>query len=187
MRIGAAVKMTIYLIRHGKTVANERHLYCGQTDLGLSKAGAEELRAINYDIDNVRFITSGMKRTEETLHILFGLKPHLREPRFREVNFGIFEMHSYGQLKDTAAYQAWLSGDNETNIPPDGESGAQMTARVLEAFAEIKTDTVIVTHGGVIAAIMAFLFPNEPKSRYDWQPQPGHGYAITDNTYRSIP
>ena len=25
--------MTIYLIRHGKTEANEKHLYCGSTDL----------------------------------------------------------------------------------------------------------------------------------------------------------
>ena len=28
--------MTIYLIRHGKTEANEKHLYCGSTDLSLS-------------------------------------------------------------------------------------------------------------------------------------------------------
>ena len=35
--------MTIYLIRHGKTEANEKHLYCGSTDLPLSEAGKEEL------------------------------------------------------------------------------------------------------------------------------------------------
>ena len=31
--------MTIYLIRHGKTEANERLLYCGSTDLSLTEVG----------------------------------------------------------------------------------------------------------------------------------------------------
>ena len=170
--------MTIYLIRHGKTEANEKHLYCGSTDLSLSVAGREELQNIRYDIKNVRFITSGMKRTNETLQMLFGDVPYEIEPRFREVNFGIFEMHSYDQLKDTEEYQAWLAGDNEINVPPKGESGEQMKARVLEALSEIKDDTCVITHGGVIASIMEYLFPNEGKNRYQWQPKPGRGYAI---------
>ena len=170
--------MTIYLIRHGKTEANEKHLYCGSTDLSLSVAGREELQNIRYDIKNVRFITSGMKRTNETLQMLFGDVPYEVEPRFREVDFGIFEMHSYDQLKDTEEYQAWLAGDNEINVPPKGESGEQMKARVLEALSEIKDDTCVITHGGVIASIMEYLFPNEGKNRYQWQPKPGRGYAI---------
>ena len=178
--------MTIYLIRHGKTAANESHLYCGSTDLSLSVAGREELQNIRYDIKNVRFITSGMKRTNETLQMLFGDVPYEIEPRFREVNFGIFEMHSYDQLKDTEEYQAWLAGDNEINVPPKGESGEQMKARVLEAFSEIKEDTCIITHGGAIAAIMEHLFPNEGKNRYEWQPHPGCGYVIRESTYMML-
>ena len=73
--------MTIYLIRHGKTEANEKHLYCGSTDLPLSKAGKEALQGVHYDIKNVRFITSGMKRTNETLQMLFGDVPYEVEPR----------------------------------------------------------------------------------------------------------
>lgn len=172
--------MTIYLIRHGKTEANEKHLYCGRTDLPLSREGTAELRKVKYDIKNVRFLTSGMKRTEQTLHILFGNVPFAVEPRFREVDFGSFEMQSYWELKDRQDYQTWLAGDNEENVPPHGESGSQMKKRVLEAFAEIKEDTVLVTHGGVIAAIMGHLFPEENKNRYQWQPKPGQGYIITN-------
>lgn len=179
--------MKVYLIRHGKTEANERHLYCGSTDLPLSDAGAAELRGLRYEIENVRFLTSGMRRANETLHILFGEVPFQTDPRFREVDFGIFEMHSYQELKDTPAYQTWLTGDNEANVPPAGESGAQMRRRVLEAFSEIREDTVLVTHGGVIAAIMAYLFPDEHKTRYDWQPQPGHGYEISGGCYGPLP
>ena len=170
--------MTIYLIRHGKTEANEKHLYCGSTDLPLSEAGKAELQGLCYDIKNVRFITSGMKRTNETLNILFGDVPFDTDPRFREVDFGIFEMRSYEELKDTPDYQVWLTGDNESNVPPEGESGAQMKERVLAAFSEIKDDTCIITHGGVIAAIMEQLFPEENKNLYQWQPKPGQGYRI---------
>ena len=177
--------MMIYLIRHGKTEANEKHLYCGSTDLPLSETGRKELSQIRYDIKNVRFLTSGMKRTNETLQILFGDVPYSEDSRFREVDFGTFEMHSYEQLKDMPAYQAWCSGDNDVNVPPDGESGAQMRKRVLQAFSEIQEDTCIITHGGVIAAIMEHLFPEENKNRYQWQPKNGCGYLIENKIYRS--
>ena len=179
--------MTIYLIRHGKTAANEMRLYCGSTDLPLSETGKKELQALHYDFKNLRFLTSGMKRTNETLQMLFGDVPFAIEPRFREMDFGIFEMNSYDHLKNTAEYQAWLVGDNEVNIPPQGESGLQMKMRVLEAFSEIREDTCIITHGGVIAAIMSHLFPHEEKHLYQWQPENGCGYKICEGTYTNLP
>lgn len=240
----------IYLIRHGETEANIKHIYCGSTDLPLSEAGVEKLRgrrdvpavaelrlrAADADVvsrddglvigdagfRNLTFITSGMKRTEQTLELLFGeaiFEPggrvtgifgssvdHSVDMRFREIDFGIFEMRSYHDLKDTPEYQEWISGDNETNVCPGGESGRQMEARVMEAFNELQEqflksvdsnfaadnfsvtsctdvpdrDIVVVTHGGVIAAIMNNLFPEEDKTRFDWQPAPGCGYVIVN-------
>ena len=76
--------MSIYLIRHGKTEANEKRLYCGRTDLSLSAAGREELLSVRYDITPERFVTSGMKRTDETLQILFGNVPFSVDVRFRD-------------------------------------------------------------------------------------------------------
>lgn len=179
--------MTIYLIRHGMTEANEKHLYCGSTDIGLSETGKEMLCKLEYPRPTARFLTSGMKRTNETLKILFGNVPFETETRFREVDFGVFEMNAYAQLKDDPAYQEWISGDNEDNIPPQGESGNQMRKRVLEAWTEIREDTVLITHGGVIAAIMDHLFPEEGKNRYQWQPKPGCGYTITAQGYQTLP
>jgi len=179
----------IYLIRHGKTQANERHLYCGSTDLPLSPAGAAELRELNYPPVNARFLTSGMKRTNETLKILFGDVPFREIPEFREVDFGAFEMRGYGELKEDPAYLDWIAGDNEGNVPPGGESGKEMTARVLSAFEALERageDTVLVTHGGVIAAIMAFRFPEEGKNRYQWQPAPGRGYRLEGTFYSQL-
>ena len=180
---------TIYLIRHGRTVANDRHLYCGSSDLPLSEGGMDALGKKHYDISAQRFLTSGMRRTEQTLALLFGEVPREVDERFREVDFGDFELRSYEELKENPAYQAWITGDNEVNIPPNGESGAQMTERVLEAFRELaegNRDTVLITHGGVIAAIMANRFPAEGRNRYQWQPKPGEGYALCNGGYRFI-
>lgn len=179
--------MSIYLIRHGKTRANEAHLYCGSTDLPLSPVGLAELEVLHYDIHPARFVTSGMRRTDETLKALFGDVPFSVDARFREVDFGDFEMKSYDMLKEDPAYQAWITGDNEANVPPHGESGVQMTRRVLAAFRELPDGTALVSHGGVIAAIMAECFPEEGKHRYQWQPANGHGYEIDGDTYREIP
>ncbi len=179
--------MTVYLIRHGKTRANEQHLYCGSTDLSLSEEGRQELGEIRYSPMTCRFVTSGMKRANETLTVLFGHVPFTVDSRFREVDFGDFEMHSYEQLKDRADYQAWITGDNEANVPPRGESGNQMRGRVLQAFSQLQEDTIVVTHGGVIAAIMESLFPHEGKNRYQWQPRCGCGYGICGDQYWRIP
>ena len=182
--------MIIYLIRHGRTPANYAHLYCGSTDLSLSEAGRQALMTLSYDLHPDRILTSGMKRTEETLSLLFGPVEHTQDPRFREIDFGAFEMKSYEDLKDRPDYQAWITGDNDANIPPQGESGNQMTERVLCAirpYLEDPSSTLIVTHGGVIAAIMESLFPEEGKSRYQWQPRPGYGYALENGSFRPIP
>lgn len=178
---------TVYLIRHGKTPANEQHLYCGSTDIGLSEDGISQLRQLSYPALAAHYVTSGMCRTEQTLFHLFGDVPHTVDPRFREMDFGAFEMGSYESLKDDPLYQAWISGDNEANIAPGGESGNQMRLRVLEAFRELENDTVVITHGGPIAAIMESLFPEEGKNRYQWQPKPGHGYQISGDHYTPIP
>lgn len=178
--------MKLILIRHGKTEANEKHLYCGKTDLPLSNAGREELKicktTVRYpDPAGMKILTSGMKRCEETLAILFGNILHGADARFREMDLGKFEMHAYEELKEDPEYLAWITGDNESNVTPGGESGKMMTERVLAALKDLiaaDQDTVLVTHGGVIAAIMAHLFPEEGKNRYEWQPAPGDGYVI---------
>ena len=180
--------MKIVLLRHGLTEANEKHLYCGSTDLPLSPAGRAALRRLEMPAPGTRFISSGMRRCNETLEALFGTVPYEIEPDFREIDFGDFEMKDYETLRNDSAYRAWLAGDNEKNVPPNGESGEEMTRRVLAAFARVTEDgrdAVIVTHGGVIAAIMAYLFP-EGKSRYEWQSPNGGGYVIENGEYTPI-
>ena len=189
--------MKLILVRHGKTEANEKHLYCGSTDIGLSDIGRVELEEIKAysqypDVSGMRVITSGKKRCEETLSILFGDIPHETDPSFCEMNFGVFEMRSYEEMKEDPEYIEWISGDNESNVAPEGESGVLMTERVIRGIDRVTEegkDTLLVTHGGVVAAIMAYLFPSENKNRYEWQSSCGGGYIIdtVNHKYERVP
>ena len=179
--------MKLYLIRHGATRANLEHLYCGSSDLPLAPEGAAALQELRYEAPEARYLTSGMRRANETMELLFPGRAYETDPRFREVDFGVFELKSYDQLKEDPAYLRWITGDNEKNVPPGGESGEAFRDRVLTALETIRVDTVLVTHGGVIAAIMEARFPEAGKNRYQWQPRPGHGYAVTSGSWQPIP
>ena len=185
------IRKEILLLRHGMTEANEKHLYCGRLDWPLSPAGKVALRRKAAAADHIygewdAYYTSGMKRTDETLQILFGEEAEKARkvcPGLREMDFGVFEGKSYEELKEDPAYQEWISGDNEKNICPGGVSGLQMQADVLEAFDRILREEpadriAVVTHGGPIAAIMQALFPEEDRSRYEWQSSYGEGYML---------
>lgn len=179
------MKGEILLIRHSLTQANEDKLYYGKTDLPLSPNGValakEMARAGIYKTkENCKYFTSGMKRANETLFLLFYKVPFTVDPDFREMDFGAFEMLSYEALKEREDYKLWISGDYEKNRCPDGESAEEMTARSIKAAERVLCleAAAVVTHGGVISAIMSRYFPNEGKNRYEWLPQPCHGYCL---------
>ena len=179
--------MEIILIRHGKTDANERRLYCGSTDLPLSENGVVGLRQLldshTYpDVAGMRVCTSGMLRADQTLSAIYGPAIHDTIPGLRELDFGKFEMHSYDELKEDPDYLAWITDDSGETRCPGGESSAIFKKRVFEAFDELvnnEDSAVVVCHGGVIAEIMARLFPDSGKNFYEWQPSAGCGYAIS--------
>jgi len=181
--------MKLYLLRHGITEANEKRLYCGWSDIPLSEEGKAQLELLKKkasypEISNLKVYTSGMIRTEETLHIIYGDVCHEVIDDFKEMNFGAFEMKSYEELKCTQDYQAWINGCNEKNPCPGGESGEDMKERALRGLKHLIAkgeDCLVVCHGGIIACIMEELFPSYKRNRYQWQPEGGKGYVVVLN------
>lgn len=179
--------MIVHLLRHGKTPANERHLYCGSTDVPLSDAGNAELAEMAVmhkypPADGLRICTSGLLRTVQTLQMLYGICDYEEIPGLRELDFGSFEMHSYDELKNDAAYIAWITDETGALPCPGGESSEGFKERVFDAFDSVLADgqdALIVCHGGVIAQLMARMFPYEERNFYEWQPSAGRGYTVT--------
>ena len=175
--------MKLYLIRHGMTIANERRLYCGASDPELTQHGRELLLQLKQEKrypspEGLHILSSGMRRTDETLEIIYGRGADHCDVAFREMNFGAFEMHSYDELKDDPQYQAWIMDESGTACTPGGESSAEFQARVCRAVDAIRRDAIVFCHGGVISAIMQHFFPEEDKNLYQWQPGYGCGYAL---------
>lgn len=179
--------MMLHLIRHGKTEANVKRLYCGWTDLSLCEQGREELQQLKEEItypQAMNYVTSGMKRTNETLKILYNRIADWEETDLQEMNFGAFEMKCYEQLKDVPEYIQWITSI-DTVTCKDGESNQIFHERVKKALLHLinkQEDTVVIAHGGVIVCIMEVLFPGE-KNFYEWQPSFGRGYSV-DLTYK---
>ena len=156
--------MILTLIRHGQTEGSINELYYGAADIPVLPESLAELHenAARYPTAK-RYFTSGMLRTEQTFHTIYGDTPHTVLPGLREMDFGDFEMRSYEQMKDD----------------PNGESAPQTTARNLKAMETIlaeDSDAVCVIHGGVIAGFMMTWFGG---LRVDWYRKAGTGYQVT--------
>ncbi|MCL2566171.1 MAG: histidine phosphatase family protein [Defluviitaleaceae bacterium] len=182
----------LYLIRHGKTRATEKKLYCGNTELSLSGNGRRELQKYraSYPICQGYF-SSGMTRCNETLEIILTDESRLEIgilPLLKELNVGIFDMKSYEDLKENSEYIKWINDKTGDYKPPAGESKnafygrvnmgfLSLTARIIQAGYK---NAICVTHGGVIVAIMQGLFANfnSNKNFREWQPEPLGGYKL---------
>lgn len=180
--------MKIYLVRHGKTIANEKKLYCGKSDLSLSETGISELcelkKKIAYPACD-RYFTSGAKRANETFEILYPDKGYETLENFWEYDFGDFEMKSYDMLKENQEYINWISDKDGRVSCPSGESKIEYRKRVKEAFIQLVNKSferniksvVLLSHGGTIGTILE-LFYDDSKSFYEYQPACGQGYEI---------
>ena len=155
----------IYLIRHGKTAANEKGIYIGSTDYPLSEKGKTELvnKLDEFEYPRVeRIYSSPMKRCLQTANILFDGSETIAVNDLRELDFGEFEGKSVEELINRDDYKAWLKGGIE-NSPPGGETLVDMVARIYKALDKIilnmmnddLTTSAIITHSGVITNMLS--------------------------------
>lgn len=187
------MKLSVELLRHGKTQGNKEKRYVGKTEERLSAEGIREMEEIrksriNRPVPDLLF-TSPMLRCLETCAILFPGKEKKVIPSFEEMDFGEFEMKNYSDLKEDKRYQEWIDG-NGTGAFPNGESREQFIKRSWNGFACMLEEVVrwgvkngreeicvcAVVHGGTIMAVMSELLQGE---YYDFQCGNGSGYVFS--------
>lgn len=193
------MKSQIHLIRHGITEGNQRRLYYGAADIPLAEEGVQRLKelvkeGIYPQAEEGDFYTSGLRRTEQTLALIYGEREHETIPQLREMEFGDFEMKSYEDLKEVPEYVEWISDKSGNAASPGGESIAGFAARISEGLQILRGKhqlkelsvrhsgkeavSVVVCHGGTIASIMEECFPGRREHFFKWIPDPGHGYTL---------
>ena len=174
--------MLIVLLRHGKTAYNEQRRYQGAADVPLSQAGKAALQKADFEPETV-YVTP-LVRTAQTARILFPGARQIVAPELREMDFGDFEGRTYDEMKDDAAYCAWLDSGCESACP-NGESKAAFCERVCCAFEKLADDAlargeerlVIVAHGGTqMAALSRFAEPH--RDYYDWNAPLAGGFVL---------
>lgn len=179
--------MKIYLIRHGITRAAAESIYCGSSDLPLTEKGREDLARKKTvtaypDAEGRKLYTSGLIRTKQTAEILFPGAEYEADEAFNEMDFGEFELRKYyNDLENDPAYIKWAGENNESNICPHGESSVMMKQRVFAGFGKVLadgTDSIIVCHGGPIAALFIKYNPDSGLNYYEIQPKHGEGYCM---------
>lgn len=177
----------IHLIRHGLTEANLDGRYCGTLDLPLCDEGREQLDKLlnDYSYPYVdRVYASPLLRARETAEILFPGCEYIAVENLREASFGRFEGLRMSDLRNDEEFAKWLVPGTEFT-PAGVEPAKNFYVRCRQGMIQVVDDMMqsgitsaaVVTHAGVISAIMAALvFPQ--RSFYDWKCDAGCGFTL---------
>jgi 2,3-bisphosphoglycerate-dependent phosphoglycerate mutase len=146
----------IYLIRHGETDWNTKFLFQGQSDTELNKTGIMQAKSIAKEFKDRNIggiISSDLKRAFKTAEIIAsacGCRAKIeKDKRQRERHYGNLE----GKLYELYRHQKkGFTGERDSRFFP----------RVNAAFKSIikrykGKDVIIVSHGGVVRQIVAFM------------------------------
>lgn len=156
---------TIIFIRHGETDWNREARLQGQQDIALNALGRRQAarngRILPLLLGSAewRFIASPLARATETMTIALGAagmtgRAFATDDRLKEMYFGRWEGLTLAEVaqKDPQgehrreAEKWWFT-------PPDGESYADLSARIGDWLADKNCPAVVVGHGGVLRVL----------------------------------
>ena len=153
--------MNIAFIRHGPTEWNALGRMQGRRDIPLSVEGRQTIaqwRVPDALAVNARWLSSPLIRAVETARHLAGAEPAL-EPALTEMDWGAWEGFTHAALR--ARLGAEFERSERLGLdfrPPGGESPRDVAARVarwLDSIAATPGPLVVVTHNGVLRALLA--------------------------------
>ncbi len=140
----------VYFVRHGESTSNERNIFAGVLDVGLTAFGRLQARRAGLDIKNksVEFdavYVSHLRRARQTCEIALDVSQSLKSPntpihidhRISERSFGIFANRNQNLLRlalDYEGFEEMLHSHNEA--PPAGEKIAQVYIRAANFYEE---------------------------------------------------
>jgi alpha-ribazole phosphatase len=166
--------MRVSLLRHGMTQGGD--IYRGHTDVALTDEGLNQMQraSAGFAVPVDYLVSSDLQRCAafSAIHV----QPELLDARLQEMSFGDWD----GQLRS----DVWRSHSEQVkafwNDPmvaaaPNGESVSQVQVRVTQALHEHVQNALaqgckhllMVTHGGVIRALLSDLLQMQPRALFN--------------------
>lgn len=155
----------LLLIRHAATAVGNPKPLVGSTDVPASEAGLGEvdrLAGLLQRFAPEAWYCSPLRRARQTGERLrqtdSAVPDFVVDPRLREIDFGRWEMRSFQEIAaaEPDAVRSWLEFNDF--VFPGGESIRSFQERVGGFLADLlrsgAAETVVVTHGGVIRAMI---------------------------------
>ncbi len=175
---------TLYLMRHGQTLANQEQRYLGSSESPLTELGIRQHRRIQEQLVDVTFskvYTSPRKRCLKLAESLADdPKMLVRDERIRELDFGVFELLHWQEAKEKYP-QVWEKyGKMEpAYCLPDGESLFDFESRIASFVDELlgsdlTGSVAVVSHGGVATTLICQMLGFDPSERWRFRLENGH-------------
>lgn len=175
---------TLYLMRHGQTVANKEQRYLGSSESPLTEEGISQHHRIREQLADIgfsRIYTSPKNRCMALAKALVQESAVLFEDeRIRELDFGVFELLHWQEAKNKYP-QVWEKyGKMEPSYQlPEGESLSEFEARIKEFVDELLSigldgSIAVVTHGGVATTLLCQMLGLDPSERWRFRLENGH-------------
>jgi alpha-ribazole phosphatase len=166
-----------YLIRHGETVVHTKGVFAGASDVGLSRAGHEQMQAVANALASKPLqavYSSPLRRAAEPARELAAARgiPHREIMDFAEIDFGDWEGKLRSEIEAAFPDQCkQAAAGSPLFCYPNGEGVDYFRRRVQSAFAQVVRvapgAAAIYAHGGsirmILAAVMGIGFPEAQK------------------------
>ncbi len=160
--------MQLFLIRHTTPQVSVGLCY-GQSDIDVATSFNEELTAITAKLDVIKLsgvelhmiASSPLQRCTKLAHalnVVLDLGIINEDNRLMELNFGDWELQAWDAIP-RVEFDIWAN-DYANVAPPNGETFSQLHERAKSFIAEVnehsaQQNVVVITHGGMIRAMLA--------------------------------
>lgn len=161
--------MNIYLIRHGRQCSRLCNLDVDLAEEGYRQADLMGERLATRSIEAV--YSSHLLRALQTAQRANGFwnAAHIVKPELREISFGEMEGMADEEIAVKFADFKKAQESLKEDLPyPGGECAGDVIRRAMPVFQEITAsgykNVAVITHGGVIRAMITAFLRMEPKN-----------------------
>ena len=154
--------VTLYLARHGETLANTQQRFSGKRDTPLTDRGREQAQAIGEILKrecdvppSLNFVSSPLARAQATMRIVrevLALPPgsFSTDARLEKIDLGLWDQLTDTQPRalDPAFFEARVANKWQVRVP-EGENYAEVAARACDWAVSLTADTFAVSHGAL--------------------------------------